>query len=114
MYQRDENSVLLNPRHDNYQEAVERICADAGPDAERCALASRLFNEEYCFSAGTFVIQGWLFKGKAHWSDCEWEEALNMGALTLHLVNPGPLAEARRRYRQKLNTRKTAAIGEKR
>ena len=113
MYQRDEYAVLLNPRHFKYVEDLERICADAGPDAERCALATRFFNEEYCFNAGKFVILAWLFKGKAGWDDCDWEDALSMGALTFHLAEPGSLAEARRRFRQRLNSRKTAALSEK-
>lgn len=112
MYQREDNAVLLNPCHFKYLEDLDKCCTDAGPDAERRALAKRLFDEEYCFNAGKFVILAWLFKGKADWDDREWEDALSMGALTVHLAEPGSLDEARRRFRQRLNSRKVAALGE--
>jgi hypothetical protein len=64
MYQHEENAVLLNLRHFKYLEDLEKIYADAGPEAERRALAKRLFDEEYCFNADKFVILAWLFKGK--------------------------------------------------
>lgn len=110
MYQREENAVLLNPRHFKYLEDLERIYADIGPETERRALAKQLFDEEYCFNAGKFVILAWLFKGKADWDDREWEGALSMGALTVHLAEPASLDEARRRYRQRLNSRKVGAL----
>jgi hypothetical protein len=110
MYRREENAVLLNPHHFKYQEDLEKIYADAGPDAERQALAKHLFDEEYCFNAGKIVIVAWLFKGKAEWVDREWEESLGMGALTFRLAEPDALDEARRRLRQKLNTRKLSAL----
>src|SRR5260370_768575 len=50
--------------------------------------------------------------GKADWDDSEWVEALSMGALTVHLAAPASLDEARRRFRQRLNSRKVAALGE--
>ena len=106
MYQREENAVLLNPRHFKYLEDLDRIYADAGPDAERRMLAKELFDEEYGFNAGKYVILSWLFKGKAEWADKEWEEALSKGALTVHLAEPVSLDEARRRLRQRLNSRK--------
>lgn len=111
MYQREENAVLLNPRHFKYLEDLEKIYADSSPDSERRALAKRLFDEEYCFNAGKFVILAWLFKGKADWNDREWEEALSMGALTVLLAEPASLEEARRRFRMRLNSRKVAALG---
>jgi hypothetical protein len=112
MYCREDNAVLLNPRHFKYLDDLDRICADAGPDAERCALAKQFFDEEYCFNAGKFVLLSWLFKGKVDWEDSEWVEALSMGALTVHLAAPASLDEARRRFRQRLNSRKVAALGE--
>jgi hypothetical protein len=112
MYQREENAVLLNPRHFKYLEDLEKIYGDGGPEAERRALAKRLFDEEYCFNAGKFVILAWLFKGKTDWADREWEEALSKGALTVHLAEPASLDEARRRFRQRLNARKIAALGD--
>jgi len=112
MYQREENAVLLNPRHFKYLEDLEKAYADAGPGAELRSLAKRLFDEEYCFNAGKFVILAWLFKGKADWDDRDWEESLSMGALTFHLAEPASLEEARRRFRQRLNSRKVAALGE--
>jgi hypothetical protein len=110
MYRREENAVLLNPDHFKYREDLEKIYTDAGPDAERQALAKQLFDEEYCFNAGKIVIVAWLFRGKAEWDDRQWEESLGMGALTFRLAEPDALDEARRRFRQKLNTRKVAAI----
>jgi hypothetical protein len=112
MYKREENAVLLNPHHFRYQDDLEKLYADTGSDAERRQLARRLFDEEYCFNAGKFVILAWLFKGKADWDDREWEEALSMGALTVHLAEPTSLEEARRRLRQRLNSRKVATLTE--
>jgi hypothetical protein len=112
MYQREEYAVLLNPHHFKYLEDLEKAYADAGPDAERRALAKRFFDEEYCFNAGKFVILAWLFKGKAEWGEREIEEALSMGALTVHLAEPASLADARRRFRQRLNSRKVESLGE--
>jgi hypothetical protein len=112
MYQREENAVLLNPRHFKYLDDLEKIYADIGPDAGRRALAKSLFDEEYCFNAGKFVILAWLFKGKADWDDREWEQGLNKGALSIHLASPASLDEARRRLRQRLNARKVAALDE--
>jgi hypothetical protein len=112
MYQREENAVLLNPRHFKYLEDLEQIYADAGPDADRRTLAKQLFDEEYYFNAGKFIILGWLFKGKADWDDREWEEALSMGALTFHLAAPASLDEARKRFRQRLSSRKVGALTE--
>jgi hypothetical protein len=110
MYRRQENAVLLNPNHFKYQDDLERIYADAGFDAERRALAKQLFDEEYCFNAGKIVIVAWLFKGKAEWDDRQWEESLGMGALTFRLAEPDAMDEARRRFRQRLNTRKLASV----
>jgi hypothetical protein len=112
MYRREDNAVLLNPRHFKYLDDLDRICADAGLDEERRGLAKLFFDEEYCFNAGKFVLLSWLFKGKADWDDSEWVEALSMGALTVHLAAPASLDEARRRFRQRLNSRKVAALGE--
>ena len=97
---------LLNPNHFKY--------TDAGRDTERRILAKQLFDEEYCFNAGKFVILAWLFKGKAEWQDRELEEALSKGALTVHLAEPNSLDEARRRLRQRLNSRKLGTITEDR
>src|SRR5262249_44556404 len=110
MYRREDNTVLLNPRHFKYLDDLDRIYADAGPDEERRALAKLVFDEEYCFNAGKFVLLSWLFKGKADWDDIEWIEALSMGALTFHLADRASLDEARRRFRQRVNSRKTAAL----
>jgi hypothetical protein len=110
MYRREENAVLLNPQHFKYLEDLDKIYAEAGPDAERRALAKQLFDDEYCFNAGKFVVLSWLFKGKADWDDREWQESLSMGALTFHLAAPDSLDQARRRFRQKLTTRKVGAL----
>lgn len=114
MYQREENAILLNPNHFKYVEDLEKMYADAGPDAERRILAKKLFDEEYCFNAGKFVILAWLFKGKPEWQDRELEEALSKGALTVHLAEPVSLDEARRRLRQRLNSRKIGTMTEER
>lgn len=106
MYRREENAVFLNQKHFKYREDLERILEDAGASADRRSLAKQLFDEEYSFNAGKFVIQAWLFKGKPHWEERAWEESVNMGALTVHLAEPVSLAVARRRLRQKLNSRK--------
>lgn len=106
IYRREENTVLLNAHHFKYVDDLEQIYEDVGADADRRALAKRLFDEEYCFNAGKFVLLSWLFKGKADWADSDWQEALSTGALTVHLAAPTSLGEARRRLRQKLNTRK--------
>ncbi len=106
MYKREENVVLLNPRHFKYKEDLDKIFGDVGPGADRRSLAKHLFDEEYCFNAGKFVILAWLFKGKTHWEDRAWEEALNMASLSVHLAEPASLEFARKRLRQKLNSRK--------
>jgi hypothetical protein len=110
MYRREENAVFLNPHHFKYQDDLEAIYADAGPDAERRQLAKQLFDEEYCFNAGKFVLLSWIFKGKAEWNDGEWEEALGKGALTVHLAEPGSLHAARQKLHQRLNSRKLANL----
>jgi hypothetical protein len=106
LYRPEENAVFLNPRHFKYLDDLEKIYADVGPGADRRALAKRLFDEEYCFNAGKFVIQAWLFKGKPQWEERDWAEGVSPGALTIHLASPASLDEARRRLRQKLNSRK--------
>jgi hypothetical protein len=111
LYRREENTVLLNAHHFKYADDLERIYDDVGPDGDRRALAKKYFDEEYCFNAGKFVVLSWIFKGKAEWSASDWEEALSTGALTVHLAAPTSLDEARRRLRQKLNTRKLEIIG---
>src|SRR5262249_41659725 len=77
-----------------------------GPDSARRILAKELFDEEYCFNAGKFVILSWLFKGKAEWADKEWEEALSKGALTVHLAQPVSRDEAHSQCRCKLEAAK--------
>jgi len=110
LYRRAANLILLNPHHFKYQADLEKLYADAGPDAERRRLARHLFDTEYCFNAGKFVVLAWLFKGQADWDDHDWEESLSKGALTIHLAEPASLAEARRLFHQRLNSRKTAAL----
>jgi hypothetical protein len=89
---------------------LNKICQEIGPDSERQTLARQLFDEEYSFNAGKFIVLSWLFKGKAEWSDRDWEEALSTGALTVHLAAPTSLEEARRKLRQRLNTRKLESL----
>jgi hypothetical protein len=107
MYKRDANVVLLNPEHFKYKDDLEKVYDDVGPSADRQALAKKLFDEEYQFNAGKFVILAWLFKGRPNWEDQKWAESLSMGAITVYLAAPETLHEARRRLRQKLNSRKT-------
>jgi hypothetical protein len=106
LYRLEDNTVLLNPQHAKYLEDLEKIYADVGPGADRRALARQLFDEEYSFNAGKFVIQAWLFKDRPHWEDRAWHEAASSGALTVHLASTVSLDESRRRLRQKLNSRK--------
>jgi hypothetical protein len=106
MYRREENAVLLNPDHSKYQHDLEKLYEAVGPDAGRRSLAKHLFDEEYSFNAGKFVIQAWFFKDKPCWEDAAWEEGVNKRALTVHLALPESLDEARKRLRQKLNSRK--------
>jgi hypothetical protein len=106
MYRHEENAVLLHPRHFKYLQDLERIYSDVGPGADCRSLAKQLFDEEYSFNAGTFVIQSWLFKGNPQWEDRAWQDGVNPNALTIHLASPVSLDEARRRLRQKLNSRK--------
>ncbi|HYV34627.1 MAG TPA: hypothetical protein VE988_02920 [Gemmataceae bacterium] len=106
IYRHEENVILLNPHHFKYLEDLEAIFGDVGPGADRQSLARQIFDEEYCFNAGKFVIQAWLFKGKPEWADRAWQDGVNPNALTIHLASRNSLIEASRRLRQKLNSRK--------
>src|SRR5262249_60951399 len=88
MYRHEENTVLLNPRHFKYQEDLEKIYVDVCPGADRRALAKQLFDEEYSFNAGKFVIQAWLCKGNPQWKDRAWHDGVNTNALTIYLATP--------------------------
>ena len=109
MYKREENAILLNPHHFKYKEDLNKIFRDVGPGADRRSLAKHLFDQEYCYNAGKFVVLAWLFKGKAHWGDRDWEQALNMFSLSVLLAEPASLDFVRKRLRQKLNSRKMNA-----
>jgi hypothetical protein len=106
IYRHEEHAVLLNPDHFKYKDDLEKIYADAGPGADRLALAKRLFDEEYSCNAGKFIIQALQFKGLPQLDEKAWQEGVNPSALTVHLASPSSLVEARRRLRQKLNSRK--------
>jgi hypothetical protein len=106
MYQREDNLVLLNPNHDRYLRDLDRVYEEAGSDSDRQALAKKLFDEEYCVHVGKYVMMAWVFRGTAEWDDAQWERAVSMESLTVHLVEPSLVAEARRRLRQRLNSRK--------
>lgn len=54
-------------------------------------------------------VQAWLFKGRAEWTDDDYEEVLGMGAMTVHLVSPAILAEARRKYNSRMATNRVLA-----
>jgi hypothetical protein len=56
MYRREENTIFLNPDHTRYQSDLELLYRDVGPDAERRKLAKKVFDEEYKFNAGVFVV----------------------------------------------------------
>jgi hypothetical protein len=111
LYRRTENLVLLNPEHFRYQQDLNRLLEDVGPDAERRQLAQRIFDDEYMVQAGKYVVQAWLFRGRSEWDDNAFEEALGMGAMTVHLASPATLNEALRRYRQRMNTNRVPAAG---
>jgi hypothetical protein len=115
LYRQSENLVLLNKEHFRYQQDLERMLQDAGPDAVQQQLAQQLFDEEYMVQAGKYVVQAWIFRGRADWNDAEFEQALGMGAMTVHLATPATLAEARRKYRQRMNSNRlpsTSVTGE--
>jgi hypothetical protein len=111
MYRRHENLVLLNPEHFRYQQLQAALLASVGPDAERQQMAREIFDEEYQVHAGRFVIQAWLFRGRAEWNDTEFEQALSMGSLTVLLASPQTLAEAQARYNRRMMTNRVAAAG---
>lgn len=111
IYRRTENLVLLNPGHFLYQRDLERLYdQEAGPDAERRHLVKQFFDEEYMVQAGKFVMQAWLFRGRSDWNDQEFEEAVNKGAITVHLASPSACEEAGRRYRQRMNTARMRSV----
>jgi hypothetical protein len=109
LYRHEGNALLLNPRHAQYLQDLEKVYADVGPSSDRRLLAKKVFDEEYFTNAGKFVIRAWSFGGQPAWNDRGWEEALNPKALTVFLALPASLDEARRRLRQKLNSRKLEA-----
>src|SRR5205085_2622330 len=74
-------------------------------------LAQHFFDEEYMVHAGKYVIQAWLYRGRPEWSDEEFEEALGTGAMTVLLASPATLAEARRRFRQRMNANRIPGAG---
>jgi hypothetical protein len=109
LYRPVENIVLLNPNHFRYQEDLNRMLGEAGPDAERRQVAQRIFEDEYMVQAGKFVIQAWLFRGRSDWDDTQFQEALNMGAMTVYLASPVTLHEASTRYRRRMTTNRVPA-----
>jgi len=112
LYLRNENLVLLNPDHFRYQQDLNRLLdRDVGPDAERRQLAKNLFDDEYAVQAGQYVIQAWLFRGRSDWDDSEFEAALGVGAMTVHLASPATLDAARTKYRQRMNANRVPPNG---
>ena len=111
MYSAHDNLVLLNPDHFRYQQLLEAMYEKVGPDAEKRQVALEIFNEEYRVQAGRFVIQAWIFRGRAEWDDRQIQEALSMGSLTLMLASPLSLSEAQARYNRRMMTNRVAAAG---
>jgi hypothetical protein len=111
LYRRHENLVLLNREHFRYQEYLNQLFEHVGPDADRRQLAQCIFDEEYMVQAGRYVVQAWLFRGRADWNDTDIDEVLGMGAMTVHLASPNTLHEARRRYRQRVAATRAEAAG---
>jgi hypothetical protein len=112
VYRRHENLVLLNPEHFRYLQLLEAMYEVAGPDAERRQLAREIFDVQYQVQAGRFVIQAWIFRGRAEWDDTQFAEALSMGSLTVMLASPQTLSEAQARYnRRMMPNRVAAAVG---
>lgn len=109
LYERSANLVLLNPEHFRYQQDLQNLFDHVGPDADRRAIAQSLFDEEYQVQAGKYVVQAWLFRGRSDWDDAEFEQALGMGAMTVHLASPTTLHEARRKYRTRVAATKEEA-----
>jgi hypothetical protein len=112
LYIRSDNLVLLNREHFRYQQLLEGLFESVGPDADQRRLAQQLFDEEYMVHAGEYVVQAWLFRGRAEWSDDEFATVLGMGAMTVHLASPFTLVEARRKYNQRMATNRaqTASV----
>src|SRR5262249_39491826 len=94
LYRSADHTVFLNPEHFRYRDSLEKLYEEAGPDADRQALAQQLFDEEYSYQAGSFIVYAWVYKGRTDWTDQEWQEALSMETLTIHLTGPGCLHEA--------------------
>ena len=109
MYRRDENTVFLNPRHFRYADDLERLYEEVGDDVDRRQLAKTLFDDEYMFRAGTFVVQAWLFKSRPQWDDAQLEEALGSGAMTVHLASREAYTDARHKLRTRLHSTKREA-----
>ena len=109
MYQRDENTVFLNQNHFRYEDDLERLYEEVGDDVDRRKLAKDLFDDEYMFRAGTFVVQAWLFKSRPHWDDTQLEEALGSGAMTVHLASREAYSDARHKLRTRLHSAKREA-----
>jgi hypothetical protein len=101
-YRRDDNTVFLNQDHFRYTDDLQRLYDEAGEDAERQQLAKKYYDEAYKFRVGCFVVQAWIYKGRADWADSDWEGALKAETLTIHLTSPEALREAQTRFRHKL------------
>jgi len=104
MYRRVDNKVFLTRKHFRYLDDLEKLYSEVGSDAAACAMAREQYEAAYCFHAGRFVVQAWLYKGKSDWSDSDWVEALSQETLTIHLTGPDALHEAQGRVRQRLGT----------
>ena len=104
LYRMAENIVLLNPNHFRYQDDLNRIREEAGPDAERRQIAEQIFRDEYMVQAGRFVIQALMFRGRVDWNDTQIEESVNSSAMTVHLASPDTFREASQRYRRRMAT----------
>lgn len=102
--------VFLNPEHWKYLADLDALYDQVGPDEDRRQLAKKVFDEEYKFNAGRYIIISWIFRGKPEWTEKDWESALNKEALTCYLCSPDLLGIAQQKINQRLNTRKMEAL----
>jgi hypothetical protein len=104
LYRRADNTVFLNPKHWRYEDDLSRLYEEVGPDSELRQLARKYYEEAYKFHAGRLVVCAWLYKGRPDWTETDWQEAIDMQSLTVHLTLPDSLREAQNRIRQRLNS----------
>ncbi|MBU6429859.1 MAG: hypothetical protein KGR26_12675, partial [Cyanobacteria bacterium REEB65] len=94
MYDKFQNVIYLNPNHFRYVSFLDRVLNAAGDDEQRREIAKRLLNESYMYQIGKYVIAACLYRKDQHWTEADWEEALDSGAMTVYLTPPDCVEEA--------------------